>query len=192
MEVIVEQLRTGAQVIVLHCMEPAMNTPEAQEMMDKFLTPIILFHGLQVDAGADGRPRWLKDRLQLPGIIRRYGEDYRGWREAVVHDSLELAVSAHGPEMIALVEHTNCGERLEFAKQHDRVAMSAASIERIMIGFALGRADGLLTNWHLRRSEGKTTGRLIIVRAVGIVSSSHVAAERRLQRIITLGEFLAG
>ncbi len=181
------EFRTGAQCVKIICAEPSTNTPGAQRRLDMFIQPFLEQAGVQIDFGRKGKPRWLKDRLQLPGVIRRYVVDHRScWREDVIHDSLDLLFPAHRLEVAVLVEHTNCAER-HAAFRHDHHREMNATEEPFLIRNDLHRAEQLLRAWHDRRNG---EGRLFVVKAVGLVSESRLACERRLERIISLKQYL--
>lgn len=181
-------LRSGAQCVKMICSEPSTNTPGSQRRIDDFIQPLLEASGIQIDESRKGRPRWLKDRLQLPCIIRRYVIDYRDcWRNKVVHDSLDLLFPAHQLELAILIEHTNCAERNDdFRKAHGR-SMTKEEEGR-MIFDDLTSAEKLLTDWHAHQCTNGGT-RLIVVKAVGIVSDSNLACERRLEQILPLEAF---
>jgi len=174
--------RLGAQCVKLICAEPATNTPGAQRRFDEFILPFLQEAGIQVDVGQSGRLRYLKDRLQLPGIIRRYVADYKGWREDVVHDSLNLLFPAHNLELIVLIEHTNCAERKNaFMSEHGR--FMTPEEEMALINRDLQHAEQYLREWHMR--SVRQTG-LKFIKAVGIVTDTHSAADRRMENVVTL------
>lgn len=180
--------RSGAQCVKMICAEPSTNTPGAQRRIDTFIQPILEASGIQIDKSHKGHPRWLKDRLQLPGIIRRYVVNYRNcWRDYVVHDSLDLLFPAHRLELAILIDHTNCAERDDAFKKARGRSMTQAE-EADFIFQDLTRAEQILNDWYLRQCINGHT-RLIIVKAVGLVTQSNLACERRLEKIVHLAEF---
>lgn len=168
-------------------MEPGTNTPGAQRRFDSFMGNELKRLGVQLDADENGKVRWLKDRLQLPGIIRRYVVNHRGsWRD-VVEDSLDLAVDVHAPEVVFLMEHTNCGERFaDYNSRHGHTP--SADREQALIRDTLVEAEELLQNWHRRRGGA---GELTVIKAVGVVTANHEACLRRLTAVVSLEDYLS-
>lgn len=182
------RLRSGAQCVKMICSEPSTNTPGAQRRIDNFIQPLLEASGIQIDQCTKGRLRWLKDRLQLPGIIRRYVTNYRNfWRDEVVHDSLDLLFPAHRLELAILIEHTNCAERNDAFRKVNNRSMTKEEEEELIFQ-DLTAAEKFLIDWHTNQyMDGGT--RLIVVKAVGIVSDSNIACERRLEKIVSLEDF---
>jgi hypothetical protein len=182
-----EDLRSGAQALVIRCMEPAGNTPGAQRRHDEFIKPFLTQLGVRVDLGAKDRERWLKDRVQSAGIARTYGAGDPidvPWLEK----NLGIAISAHAAEVIFMMDHTNCGERgLHWQHRFGRHFTPQEEAENIRD--SLRASEARLRDWE-RRNRSADVQELHIVLAVGIVSGDHAACRRRLDRIVLLSDFL--
>lgn len=168
-------------------MEPSMNTPGAQRRIDGVLEPILREHGIRIDAGQKKLPRWLKDRFQLPGIVRCYGERFLDDAFGrVVEYGLDLAVAAHGVEMVVIIEHTNCGERnIQFRKRFKRGPTKEE--ELLLMLSALNKSERRIQDWYASRPH---TGTLHVAKMVATVTASHIAAQRRMDALLTLEEYL--
>lgn len=179
--------RNGAQVLVARCIDPGTCTPGAQHRICGFLEPILLSLGVRVDAGGKGRPRWLMDRVQSAGIVRQYGAGdpiTTPWFER----NLNLAIGAHGPEIVVFMDHTDCGERNQFFREtHGHIPSLEEEVRDIRT--SLEAAEARFRHWE-RGYRGEHTAPIKVVLAVALVTREKAASRRRMTGVLTLDDFL--
>ncbi len=178
--------RDGAQVFVARCMEPSTNTPGAQRRIVAFIHPVLERAGIEVDQGTKGRPRWLLDRVQSAGTVRLYAEGdpiEMPWLER----NLRLAISAHKPELVVLMDHMNCGERrVHWRAVHGRFPTLEEEVANII--FSLRGAERRFRYWEESHREVDAPPVHVLL-AVGLVTPNHEARFRRMNRVVSLDEF---
>lgn len=180
--------RNGAQVFVARCIDPATNTPGAQRRINNFIEPHMRAAGIRIDVGNKDRDRWLLDRVQSAGLVRQYEQGdpiTTAWLE---ERNLNLAIDAHGPEVVVLMDHTDCGERnLYWHQQHGRYP--SPEEEMANIRDSLWGAEQRFRRWE-ERHRGVDAPPVLVILAVGLVTPVKAACRRRLNGIVMLSEYL--
>jgi hypothetical protein len=122
--------------------------------------------------------------LTSAGILRRMvNEPHRGYSSHVWND-VNLAISAHKPDMICLFEHTDCAERGNyFTSENHRPQTADEEKHDILSTLKIAAAQ-------LNKSMVEIgVEPLPILLLVGIVTPSHQVRHRRLERIMSAAEF---
>lgn len=179
--------RDGAQVFVARCMEPATNTPGAQWRIGTFIHPMLASMGIEVDHGVKGRPRWLLDRAQSAGLVRQYAAGDPITSPWLEQRNLALAISAHEPELVMFMDHTDCGERkIHWRNTHGRAPTMEEEMRDICA--SLRGAERRFRCWE-QSHRGVDAVPVTVMLAVALVTPNSEARFRRMNRVISLEEF---
>ncbi len=180
--------RNGAQVFVARCIDPATNTPGAQKRINNFIEPHMRAAGIRIDVGNKDRDRWLLDRVQSAGLVRQYEQGDPITTPWLEERNLNLAIDAHGPEVVVFMDHTDCGERnLHWYKTNGRYP--SPEEETLNIRDSLRGAEHRFRQWEVRH-RGVDAPPVLVILAVGLVTPVKAACRRRLNGIVMLSEYI--
>ena len=180
--------REGAQVFVARCMDPGTNTAGAQGRIFRFIHPFVIGAGLRVDVGPKNRPRWLLDRAQSAGLVRQYAAGDHITAPWLEQRNLNLAISAHGAEMVVFMDHTDCGERnLYWHSVYGRYPTPEEETRDIR--HSLQGAEERFRVWE-RGFRGVDAPPVHVILAVAVVTPVKAACRRRMDEVLTLSDYL--
>jgi len=129
--------------------------------------------------GVDCSEGFLFDTMALPGLVRKLATLREGDQRFRLIQDLKLLLSAHGIEVIFLLEHTNCAEREHSCGKAESRAET------------VGRITGTLLQAAERLTEDlKSIRDLQIVPLVAIVNE-HTDSRRRCEAIVHVDTYIS-